>query len=46
MRIAELSPEQRDLFEETVTADRAAIAAELAAQQPPTLRRAKPSGRT
>jgi transposase len=42
-----LSPEQRDLFSETVTADGAAIAAELAAQQPPapSPKRAKPSGR-
>jgi transposase len=42
-----LSPEQRDLFSETVTADGAAIAAELTAQQPPdpTPRRSTPSGR-
>ena len=42
-----LSPEQRDLFHETCTEDGAAIAAELAAQQPPTPtpRRAKPTGR-
>jgi len=40
-----LSPEQRDLFQETVTEDEAAIAAELAEQQPPTPRRAKPTGR-
>jgi len=42
-----LSPEQRDLFQETVIEDGAAIAAELTAQQPPvpTPRRAKPTGR-
>jgi len=42
-----LSPEQRDLFQETCSEDEAAIATELAAQQPPapTPRRAKPTGR-
>lgn len=42
-----LSPEQRDLFQETCSEDAAAIAAELAEQQPPApaLRRAKPTGR-
>jgi transposase len=45
VRSEALSPEQRDLFQETVTEDGAAIAAELAAQQPPTPRRAKPTGR-
>ena len=40
-----LSPEQRDLFGETVIEDGAAIAAELAKQQPPTPRRTKPTGR-